>query len=312
MILLVFLHHIFDTMVNLEWCRTFKAIYKTGTLTGAAEILFISQPGVSLHLSSLETYVGNKLFDRTGRKMIPTEHGKVLFNALVEPLTKLEEVEKNFQRSTEKHIPTISVGMCFETFQITLEQYVSTLPFNLIISFGEYPEMLDQLDKGILDLIITPKKGVSANIEHEPFSYEKIVLVGGKEVDTEAFKEVLKTKNKGFIEEWLKQQKWYGTTGDMEHLFNFWNLNFGKKPDFRPNYIVPNLNSIVRCLSAGTGLAVVPDFLCHSEIDNGSIQLIWEGDKKLKNTLYFGNRKKTVHHDEIDHIKVLFRKVMAR
>ncbi|HCU46755.1 MAG TPA: LysR family transcriptional regulator, partial [Sphingobacterium sp.] len=47
-------------MVNLEWCRTFKAIYKTGTLTGAAEILFISQPGVSLHLSSLETYVGNK------------------------------------------------------------------------------------------------------------------------------------------------------------------------------------------------------------------------------------------------------------
>ncbi|CEJ70237.1 Bacterial regulatory helix-turn-helix protein, lysR family [Chryseobacterium oranimense G311] len=34
-------------MVNLEWYRTFKAIYKTGTLTGAADSLFISQPGVS-------------------------------------------------------------------------------------------------------------------------------------------------------------------------------------------------------------------------------------------------------------------------
>lgn len=42
-------------MVNLEWYRTFKAIYKTGTLTGAADALFISQPGVSLHLSSLES-----------------------------------------------------------------------------------------------------------------------------------------------------------------------------------------------------------------------------------------------------------------
>ena len=42
-------------MVNLEWYRTFKAVYKTGTLTGAAEVLFISQPGVSLHLSSLES-----------------------------------------------------------------------------------------------------------------------------------------------------------------------------------------------------------------------------------------------------------------
>ena len=85
-------------MINLEWYRTFKAIYKTGTLTGAAEALYISQPGVSLHLSSLEAYVGYKLFDRTSRKMIPTERAKVLFNAINEPLTKLEIVEKTFQK----------------------------------------------------------------------------------------------------------------------------------------------------------------------------------------------------------------------
>jgi DNA-binding transcriptional LysR family regulator len=298
-------------MVNLEWYRTFKAIYKTGTLTGAAETLFISQPGVSLHLGSLEAYVGYKLFDRTGRKMIPTERGKVLFNAVAEPLSRLEDVEKNFQKSTEKHTPTISVGMCFETFQTTLEQYVSTLPFNLIISFGEYPEMLDQLDKGILDLIITPKKGTSPNIAHEAFSSEQIILVGGNEIDTESFHKITETKGIEYVEEWLKKEKWYGTTGDMEHLFQFWILNFGHKPNFRPNYIVPNLNSIVRCLKGGTGLAVVPDFLCRNEIENGEIKLIWQGNKKLENTLYFGCRKNTNYHNEIAHIKSLFRQVMS-
>ncbi|KXH79630.1 LysR family transcriptional regulator [Chryseobacterium kwangjuense] len=299
-------------MVNLEWYRTFKAIYKTGTLTGAADSLFISQPGVSLHLSSLEAYVGYKLFDRTGRKMIPTERGKVLFNAVSEPISKLEDVEKNFQKSTEKLTPTISVGMCFETFQTTLEQYVSTLPFNLIISFGEYPEMLDQLDKGILDLIITPKKGVSPNIEHEAFSSEQIILVGGKDVDLESFQETVATKGPEHVEEWLKQEKWYGTTGDMEHLFQFWIMNFGHKPNFRPNYIVPNLNSIIRCLKGGTGLAVIPNFLCKNEIESGEIKLIWEGEKKLENTLYFGCRRKTNYQSEIDHIKGLFRKVMSQ
>ncbi|WP_080778262.1 LysR family transcriptional regulator [Chryseobacterium phocaeense] len=299
-------------MVNLEWYRTFKAIYKTGTLTGAADSLFISQPGVSLHLSSLEAYVGYKLFDRTGRKMIPTERGKVLFNAVSEPISKLEDVEKNFQKSTEKLTPTISVGMCFETFQTTLEQYVSTLPFNLIISFGEYPEMLDQLDKGILDLIITPKKGVSPNIEHEAFSSEQIILVGGKDVDLESFQETVATKGTEHVEEWLKQEKWYGTTGDMEHLFQFWIMNFGHKPNFRPNYIVPNLNSIIRCLKGGTGLAVIPNFLCKNEIESGEIKLVWEGEKKLENTLYFGCRKKTNYQSEIDHIKGLFRKVMGK
>lgn len=300
-------------MVNLEWYRTFKAIYKSGTLTGAAELLFISQPGVSLHLSSLEAYVGYKLFDRTARKMIPTERGKVLYNAVADPLSRLEEIEKHFQKSTEKNIPTISIGMCFETFQITLEPYVSTLPFNIILSFGEYPEMIDQLDKGILDLIITPKKGNSPNIEHEAFSSENIILVGGKGIDTPAFKKIHKTKNKEQIEQWLKKEKWYGTTGDMEHLFHFWKLNFGKKPAFRPNYIVPNINSIVRCLSNGTGgLAIIPDFLCRNELENGQIQLVWEGDKKVKNVLYFGTRKQTNHGKEIEHLKDLFKKVMTK
>ncbi|UIR54860.1 LysR family transcriptional regulator [Sphingobacterium sp. SRCM116780] len=298
-------------MVNLEWYRTFKEIYKTGTLTGAAEALFISQPGVSLHLSSLESYVGYKLFDRTGRKMVPTERGKVLYNAILEPVQKLENVEKNFQKSTEKNTPTISIGMCFETFQTTLEQYVSTLPFNLIINFGNYPEMLDQLDKGILDLIITPKKGSSTNIDHEAFSSEQIVLVGGEKVDMGAFNKVLESGEKETVENWLKQEKWYGTTGDMEHLFQFWGLNFGHKPDFRPNYIVPNLNSIVRCLKGGNGLAVIPDFLCKKEIDAKEIQLIWEGENPLKNTLYFGTRKNTSFKEEINHIKKLFRQVMS-
>lgn len=297
-------------MVNLEWYRSFKAIYKTGTLTGAAESLFISQPGVSLHLSSLESYVGSKLFERTGRKMIPTEKGKVLYNFIIEPLIKLEEAEKHFQKSTEKHTPTISVGMCFETFQITLEQYISTLPFNVIIRFGEYPEMLDQLDKGVLDLIITPQKGTSANIEHEAFSSEMIVLVGGIKVDEGEFKQLVKKKDLAAAETWLKQQKWYGTTGDMEHLLRFWQLNFGKHADFRPNYIVPNLNSIVRCLSGGNGLAIIPDFLCKREVEDGKVKVIWEGSPKLKNTLYFGSRKKTQYLTEINLIKNLFKDVM--
>jgi len=297
-------------MVNLEWYRTFKAIYKSGTLTGAAEALFMSQPGVSLHLSSLEAYVGYRLFDRTGRKMVPTERGKVLYNAVVDSLSKLEEAEKNFQRSTEKHTPTLSVGMCFETFQVTLEPYIATLDFNLIISFGEYPMMLDQLEKGILDLIVTPQKGSSAQIIHEAFSSETIVLVAGNAIDGHTFETSVNDSPQS-AEAWLKTQKWYGTTGDMEHLLRFWQLNFESQPAFRPNYIVPNLNSIVRCLGSGQGLAVIPDFLCRKEVESGQIRLLWKGYKELTNTLYFGQRPNNVHQQEIELIKSLFRKEMA-
>lgn len=298
-------------MVNLEWFRTFKAIYETGTLTGAAEILYISQPGVSLHLNSLEAYVGYKLFDRTSRRMVSTERGKVLYNYVLDAVTKLEAAEHHFHKSTEKDTPTISIGMCFETFQFTLESYLPKLPFNVIIKFGEYPEMLSDLDNGILDLIITPQKGDSNNINYLPFSKEKIVLVGGSATPTAGFDELLKEGNMQEVHAWLKKQTWYGTTADMEHLRRFWHLNFNKRPDFKPNYIVPNLSSIVRCISEQNGVAIIPDFLCRKEIESGNIKVIWEGNDVIENTLYFSTRKKTIYAAEIKMIEEIFIKEMV-
>lgn len=171
--------------------------------------------------------------------------------------------------------------------------------------------MVENLEKGILDLIITPQMVPKSSIEYQPFSSETIVIVGGNTTDEKEFHEVQKTGNMAAIEAWLKQEKWYGTTGDMEHLRRFWQLNFNKYPDFRPNYIVPNLNSIVRCLSSGQGLAVIPDFLCKKELEAGLIKLIWEGKSPLKNTLQFATRKKTIYADEIEVIKKIFIDVMA-
>ena len=145
-------------MLNLEWLRTFKTIYEKGSLTGAAEALFISQPGASLHLSSLENYIGFKLFERQPRKLIPTERGKHLYNSVVDPLRQLHEVETNFQKSTREDIPTITAGMCFETFQISLEKHLSEFNFNLIAQFVEYREHLEKLRQGVIDIVVTHHK----------------------------------------------------------------------------------------------------------------------------------------------------------
>lgn len=291
---------------NLEWLRTFRAIYETGTLSAAAKELFISQPGVSLHLNSLEAYTGYKLFDRAARKMVPTEKGKMLYNFMIEALKKLETAEQHFHKRSKDERATISVGMCFETFQYTLEEHVSELPFNLIIKFGEYPQMQQDLDNGLLDLIITPQKGNQQNLHYQSFSKEKIVLVAGNKTDTTDLKKLLINGQITEAKEFLKQQLWYSTTADMEHLKNFWLKHFGAHPDFSPNYIVPNISSIIRCLSNGSGFSVVPDFLCKDTIQSGKIKLIWEGKDPLENTLYFGTRKKTMYFEEIEQLQQLF------
>lgn len=303
------MYHNYDTMGwNLEWLRTFKAIYETGTLSAAAQELFISQPGVSLHLNSLEAYTGNKLFDRSARKMVPTEKGKILYNNVTDSLKKLETAEQHFHRRTQGERSTISVGMCFETFQYTLEEQISSLPFNLIIKFGEYPQMQHDLDNGLLDLIITPQKGNQQNLSYQPFSKERIVLIAGGKTDTTAINKLIKKNQFKEVADLLKQQLWYSTAADTDNLKSFWKTNFGQHPDFSPNYIVPNISSIIRCLSDCVGFSIVPDFLCRESLRQKKIKLVWDGAQPLENTLYFGTRKKTIYQKEIDQLQKLLAK----
>lgn len=292
--------------VNLEWFRTFKAIYETGTLSAAAQILFISQPGVSLHLNSLEAFTGYKLFDRSARKMIPTEKGKILYNFILEPTRKLETAEQHFHRRTQSERATISLGMCFENFQHTLEEYIPKLNFNLIIKFGQYPQMQQDLDNGLLDMIVTPHLGHQKGIHYQPFSRERIVLIAGNDTDISALTPLFKNGDMAAACNFLKQELWYSTAGDMEHLKNFWIRNFNEHPDFSPNFIVPNITSIIRCLSNGDGFSIVPDFLCSEAIQSGKIKLVWEGAPPLENILYFGTREKTIYQNELRQLKKLF------
>ncbi|WP_119079917.1 LysR family transcriptional regulator [Chitinophaga alhagiae] len=292
---------------NLEWLRTFRAIYETGTLSAAAQELFISQPGVSLHLNSLEAFTGYRLFDRSARKMVPTEKGKILYNYILEPLQKLETGEQHFHKRSQDERATISVGMCFETFQYTLEEHIAGLPFNLIIKFGEYPQMQQDLDNGLLDLIITPQKGSQQNLQYQPFSKEKLVLIAGSQTDTAALEALLRQDDIREAANLLKQQMWYSTAADMEHLKNFWLKHVGEHPGFSPNYIVPNISSIIRCLSHGAGFSVVPDFLCAEAIASGKIKLVWEGKTPVENILYFGTRKKTMYQEEIRRLEQLLK-----
>ncbi|WP_276091401.1 LysR family transcriptional regulator [Pedobacter sp. JY14-1] len=293
---------------NLEWLRTFKAIYETGTLSAAAQELFISQPGVSLHLNSLEAFTGYKLFDRSARKMVPTEKGKLLYNYILEPLKKLETGEQHFHKRSQEERVTISVGMCFETFQYTLEEHISSLPFNLIIKFGEYPQMQHDLDHGLLDLIITPQRGDQQNLVYRPFSKERIVLVAGSKTNTLELENLLHARKIKEAAHLLKQQLWYSTAADMDHLRNFWKKHFGEHPDFSPNFIVPNISSIIRCLGDGVGFSIVPDFLCAEAMASGKIKQVWEGSNPLENILYFGTRKKTMYKEEIVQLEGLLEK----
>ncbi|HEY3325968.1 MAG TPA: LysR family transcriptional regulator [Novimethylophilus sp.] len=79
---------------RMKQLRAFQQVVRTGSVTLAAEKLFLSQPSVSLQLQALERELGVMLFERLGSTMKLTPHGEILYQIaqpLVEGIDQLEE-----------------------------------------------------------------------------------------------------------------------------------------------------------------------------------------------------------------------------
>jgi DNA-binding transcriptional LysR family regulator len=65
--------------MRLRHIEVFHAVYSTGSVTRAAEMLSVSQPSVSKVLAHAEQQLGYALFDRVRGKLIPTPEADQLF-----------------------------------------------------------------------------------------------------------------------------------------------------------------------------------------------------------------------------------------
>lgn len=84
-------------MVNLELYRVFYAVAKCGSLTKAAEELYISQPAVSQAIKQLEGQLGGTLFNRTHKGVELSENGgKQIFPIVERALNLFDEAESKY------------------------------------------------------------------------------------------------------------------------------------------------------------------------------------------------------------------------
>jgi DNA-binding transcriptional LysR family regulator len=81
-------------MVNLDQLRIFQAVAQSRSFTRAADLVHLTQPGISKHIRQMEEYFGVPLFSRTGRKVTLTEPGQVLFEATQEIMATIEAAER--------------------------------------------------------------------------------------------------------------------------------------------------------------------------------------------------------------------------
>ncbi|MGN0159064.1 MAG: LysR family transcriptional regulator [Brotaphodocola sp.] len=88
--------------MNLQLLEYAVEVEKTGSITKAAENLYMNQPHLSRSIKDLEKEMGIQIFSRTSRGIVPTEVGEEFLKYARDVLAKVEDLKKLHEKSEQE------------------------------------------------------------------------------------------------------------------------------------------------------------------------------------------------------------------
>ena len=83
----------FASSLNCSLLRTFTRVVELGSMTRAAESLYLAQSAVSTQVAALASHAGGPLLERRENKLAPTRLGQILYDAACDVLARVGALE---------------------------------------------------------------------------------------------------------------------------------------------------------------------------------------------------------------------------
>lgn len=172
----------FSQHMNLNELRVFSNVYDKLSMTKAAQAMHLTQSGISQHISSLETNLGVKLFDRLNKKLYPTPAGRALYETCKRSFENLEGTLQEIKGGSESLIGTLHIAMP-QQFGANIiapllgefSQLHPLVRFNLKFSYSQ--NIVSDLQKGELDIGFIDEFYTNSLVEHKAVYTETLELV---------------------------------------------------------------------------------------------------------------------------------------
>lgn len=277
-------------MVPFDWYQSFLAVYRAGTVTGAAEERGLTQPAVSQHIAGLEATIGVALFTRTPRRMLPTERGKTLYNQVVQALETLEQVSGSLRRAPEERMPLLRLGSPREYFAKVALARLRDAQLRVWTQFGTTRPLLEALVRGELDAVIATERLNIRDVEYRKLQEERFILVGSPQAPPPVV-EPATAAERATLAAWLATQPWVSYSIDLPIIRRFWRQCLGMRPLIEPVAVIPDLLLLAQAVAEGYGVSVLPSYLCVNAIAAGQLVCIWDPPEPVTNDLLLAYRK---------------------
>ncbi len=173
-------------MINFEYYRTFYLVAKMESISGAAEILHISQPAVSYVVKMLEEGLGCQLFHRLPRGVRLTEAGKVLFPHVESVVGQIRVGEQKLRNLVNLEEGDLNIGSIDLALSYLLPLYIAIFrrwyPRVKLHFFGPSTfSILDGIREGTIDIgfVVSPLPEGISDFHLTPIKETRDICIAG-------------------------------------------------------------------------------------------------------------------------------------
>nr|WP_264924270.1 LysR family transcriptional regulator [Streptomyces sp. A012304] len=286
--------------LDLNLLRTFLAVYRSGSFTGAAHLLGLSQPTVTTQMRTLERQTGRELFERLPRGVAPTAVADALAASVAGPLDELAAVAGPDLTATRRADPVHLAGpaelLCTRALPALAPLVAEGL--RLRVATGLTDALLDELRAGRHDLVIATARPRGRALPSVPLTDEEFVLVAAP-----LWAERLRGRPAAELPVALHSVPLVSYAEDLPIARRYWRHVFGRRLSVVAAVTVPDLRGVLAVVTAGAGFTVLPRYLCQDELASGTLVALHEPDDAPINTGFLVQRPGTVDNPDVTRVR---------
>jgi len=252
--------------------RIFKAVADLKSFSKAAQMLFLSQPTVTLQIKKIENYLGMTLFRRHKSNLELTEEGKVLYqfaSKIIEDYMNMEENLKNVRKTSVLYIGCSSTIGDYLLPKI-ITKFISENPeVSIKIFIGNSKEVEDGVLSKIFNIGLVEDNIISNKLDISEFYEDEIILIASK---NNSISEYLKTQNELKNYKFIFRELGSGTRNIVEQSL---------KIKISPSMEVSSSKAIAKIVQNSDYLAFVSKLVAEDLIIDGHLKKIEVDDLKI-------------------------------
>ncbi|GLQ46202.1 LysR family transcriptional regulator [Dyella lipolytica] len=170
------------SVVSLRDLTLVQAVHRHGSFNSAARAMHISPSGLSHQVQKVEQALGTPLFERGGRRIVPTAGGQRLLEQIDAVLLAAEHLQQAARAGAVAFGGELRLGVPVSLGPYLLPHLIEPFPQHfpgarLSLSEGKPRGLLRRLHEGELDAVLAPPAPIVSGITMNPLFFEPWELI---------------------------------------------------------------------------------------------------------------------------------------